>query len=324
MFSIEDITDEQLEELARQAHDLTVQRFGRTIKLYAPLYLSNSCINSCRYCGFNRAAKINRITLSADEAIKEAEFLIAQGHRHILLVAGEDPNAVPLNYLEAIAKKLRGRVAKLTIETQPFDESPYKRLADAGVDGVTLYQETYHRETYEAMHPAGPKSNYQTRLDAIEAAGRAGMRFLGIGALLGLYDWRYEAEALINHARELKKKFWQAHISISFPRIRDSASDFKMPYPVSDKDLVKMIVLIRLALPDADLTISTREPAKLRDCLMPLGITQMSAGSVTSPGGYTKEKDAGEQFHIEDTRSSAIFAEAIATKGYQPVWKDWI
>ncbi len=346
------MTDVELEALAGRAHDLTIQRFGRTIKLYAPVYLSNSCVNACRYCGFNRHAKINRITLTVEEALQEADFLINQGHRHILLVAGENPNAfLPLckgetegvdlpslslpykgreyngamcNYLEKIAIKLRPRVAKLLIEVQPFDEASYKRLADAGVDGVTLYQETYHRATYEAMHPAGPKSDFCARLEAIEAAGRAGMRFLGIGALLGLYDWRFEAAALIEHARALKKTFWQANISVSFPRIRDCASDFKMPAPVSDRELVEMIIRMRLALPDADLTISTREPAGLRDRLIPLGITQMSAGSATSPGGYSKAKDAGEQFHIEDTRPSHEFANALSQKGYQPVWKDWI
>ena len=321
---IEDINDEQLEALAQRAHTLTVQRFGRTIKLYAPLYLSNSCINSCRYCGFNRSSGISRITLTVNEAIKEAEFLISQGHRHLLLVAGEDPSSVPLEYLEEIARKLRGRVAKLAIEVQPFDEASYKRLADAGVDGVTLYQETYHRETYGKMHPAGPKSDFDARLEATCAAGRAGMRFLGIGALLGLHDWRYEAAALIDHARTLKKKFWQSHIGISFPRIRDCASNFKMPCPVSDRELARMIIALRLELPDADLTISTREPAELRDCLIHLGLTQMSAGSVTSPGGYTKNKGAGEQFHIEDTRPSATFADMVSSKGYQPVWKDWI
>lgn len=319
-----DIIDEELEKYARQANELTVRRFGKTIKLYAPVYLSNSCINACRYCGFNKASNIERKTLSIDEAVKEIDHLLSQGHRHILLVSGEDPNAVSVNYLETIAKKVRGHIARLTIETQPFDEVSYKRLADAGVDGVTLYQETYDRRTYEMMHPSGPKSNFNLRLDAMEAAGRAGMRFLGIGALLGLYDWRFEAASLIKHARELKNKFWQASIAVSFPRIRDCASSFTMPCPVSDKELVKMIVALRLALPDADLVISTREPADLRDHLILLGITQMSAGSVTSPGGYTKKENAGEQFHIEDTRSPANFAQTLQSKGYQPIWKDWI
>lgn len=319
-----DITDEELEKYARQANELTVRRFGKTIKLYAPVYLSNNCINACRYCGFNKTSGIKRTTLKTDEAVKEIDHLLSQGHRHILLVSGEDPSTVSVNYLEDIAKKVRGRVARLTIETQPFDEVSYRRLVEAGVDGVTLYQETYHGPTYEMMHPSGPKSNFNLRLESIEAAGRAGMRFLGIGALLGLYDWRFEAVSLIKHARELKKKYWQANIAVSFPRIRDCASDFTMPCPVSDKELVKMIVVLRLALPDADLVISTREPQSLRDHLIPLGITQMSAGSVTSPGGYTKKEKTGEQFHIEDTRPAAEFADDLASKGYQPVWKDWI
>ena len=214
-------------------------------------------------------------------------------------------------------------MAKLLIETQPFDEESYRRLADAGVDGVTLYQETYHQDTYKQMHPSGPKSDFNSRIEAISAAGKAGMRFLGIGALLGLYDWRFEAVSLINHARELQKKFWQSHITISFPRIRDCASGFNMPYPVSDRELVQMIVVLRLALPDAGLVISTRENPRLRDHLLKLGITHMSAGSVTSPGGYTRDKKAQEQFHIEDNRSPSIVAEMIVNAGYQPVWKNW-
>lgn len=319
-----EITDDELEDLALKARELTIQRFGKTIKLYAPVYLSNSCVNACRYCGFNKTSGIKRITLSVDQTIKEALFLIDQGHRHLLLVAGEDPGAITAQHLEKVASKLRPHVAKLLIETQAFDETSYKRLVDAGVDGVTLYQETYHPLTYKLMHPAGPKSDYNLRFKAISDAGKAGMRFLGIGALLGLYDWRYELAALINHARELKKKYWQAQISISFPRIRDCASDFDMPCPVTDKDLVKMIVLTRLSLPDADITISTREPAELRDHLVPLGVTQMSAGSVTSPGGYTINKEIAEQFRIEDTRKSKEFAKTIEAKGYQPLWKDWI
>lgn len=318
------MTNEKLEALAKKAHELTIQRFGKTIKLYAPVYLSNSCVNSCRYCGFNKTSRIKRITLTTDQAIKEANFLIDQGHRHLLLVAGEDPSAITIQYLGEVVRKLPPRVAKLLIETQPFDEASYRRLVDAGIDGVTLYQETYHPLTYKLMHPAGPKSDYNLRLKAISDAGKAGMSFLGIGALLGLYDWRYELNALINHAKELKKKYWQAQISVSFPRIRGSASDFNMPCPVTDKDLVEMIILTRLALPDADITISTREPAELRDRLIPLGVTQMSAGSVTSPGGYTINNETGEQFHIEDTRKSKEFAKTIEAKGYQPIWKDWI
>lgn len=318
-----EMNDDELEDLARRAHALTVMRFGRTIKLYAPIYLSNSCINSCRYCGFNGTNMIKRVALTAGEIIREADYLVARGHRHILLVAGEDPEVVTVGYLADIARRLRGRVAKLTIETQTFDETSYRVLAEAGIDGVTLYQETYHRPTYEMMHPAGPKADFSARLGGIETAGRAGMRFLGIGALLGLHDWRYETVSLVEHARTLKRHFWQSHVSISFPRIRDCASDFEMPCPVSDGDLVRMIAIIRLALPDADLVLSTRESAYLRDNLLPLGITQMSAGSVTSPGGYTSGISGGEQFHLEDARGPGDIANMLRQKGYDPVWKDW-
>jgi 2-iminoacetate synthase len=319
----EELSNERLEKLARDAHELTIQHFGKTMELYAPIYLSNSCVNACRYCGFNRNSDIKRMTLTADEVLQEAHHLMGLGHRHILLVAGEDPRAVSVNFLETIASHLKGHAAKLLIETQPFDEPSYRRLLAVGIDGVTLYQETYHEKTYKEMHPSGPKSDFRSRMEAISNAGRAGMRFLGIGALLGLHDWRFEAVALIDHARQLQKQFWKSQINISFPRIRDCASDFHMPSPVSDRELVQMIILLRLALPEAGLVISTREKPGLRNHLIRLGITQMSAGSVTSPGGYTKNDHTGEQFHIEDTRSPASIAEMIATSGYQPVWKNW-
>lgn len=319
----EKLSDIELETLAKKAQRLTLLNFGRTIQLYAPVYLSNRCINSCRYCGFNKHNKIERTTLTPEEVLSEIDFLVAQGHRHLLLVAGEDPNTVSLPYLEEIVSRARNRVAKLLIEVQPFDETSYRKLREAGVDGVTLYQETYHQKTYELMHPEGLKADFNMRLEAIDAAGRAGMSFLGIGALLGLYDWRFEAASLIDHARRLQKKFWRSHISVSFPRIRDAASNFKMPCPVSDRELVQMIIAVRLALPKSNLIISTREPPTLRDHLIKIGITQMSAGSITKPGGYTKTTHSGNQFATEDTRPSAVVAEMLSESGYQPVFKDW-
>ncbi len=318
--------DAHLEAMAQAAHALTRKRFGRTIKLYAPIYISNSCVNGCRYCGFNRCNATPRTTLSTDVVIAEAEALLAQGHRHLLLVAGEDPKAVPLDLLEAIARAIRPKAAGLAIEVQPFDETGYRRLAQAGVDGVTLYQETYDEQTYTLMHPTGPKSIFASRMNAIDAAGAAGMRFLGLGALLGLSDWRTEALQLIAHARALMKRYWQAHITVSVPRIRDCASDFQMPSPTSDRDLAHMICALRLSLPDCGIVLSTREPASLRDRLLPLGVTQMSAGSATAPGGYTQSVAPSadqEQFHIADERSPDAVARMLREKGYDPVWKDW-
>lgn len=318
-------TSDELEEMAQAAHHITTQRFGRTIKLYAPVYISNSCINGCAYCGFASRNKIERRALSKEEVVHEAETIISRGLKHILLVSGEDPVNVPLQFLEEIARLLRPKVASLTIEGQPFDIEGYKRLARAGIDGVTLYQETYDPTTYEAVHPYGPKRDFKRRLEAIDTAGHAGMRFLGIGALLGLADWHNETRSLIAHANYLIKKHWQASVSVSIPRIRDSASGFDMPSLVSDRDLAQIICALRLALPDAGIVLSTRESAHLRDKLLPLGVTQMSAGSVTKPGGYsrTDAKNTGEQFHLKDNRSPDEVAAMLSNSGYDPVWKDW-
>ncbi len=312
-----------IEELAQAAHALTVRRFGRTIKLYAPLYISNECVNGCLYCGFRGSSEISRRTLTVEEAIREAGVLFDAGHRHLLLVAGEHPRAVPIELIEGIAQRLRPKAAGLAVELQPFDEAGYRRLAAAGVDGVTLYQETYDEGAYEMMHPSGPKSRFGSRIEAIEAAGGAEMRFLGIGALLGLSDWRREALALISHARRLMRRHWRAAITVSVPRVRDCAAGFAPPHPVSDRHLTQMVCALRLALPDAGIVLSTREPATLREHLLPLGITQMSCGSITSPGGYSGTGEAGEQFHLEDRRSAAEFAMMLAARRYDPVWKDW-
>jgi 2-iminoacetate synthase len=319
------LSGDHIEEIAQHAHALTVRRFGRTIKLYAPVYISNECINGCSYCGFNAENDIERRTLTVAEAVREVEAVVAKGHRHVLLVSGEKPDAVDANRISSIARSVREMTAGISIEVQPMDEASYRELVRSGVSGVTLYQETYDEKTYGLMHRFGPKSSYGSRIEAIDAAGRAGMRFLGIGALLGLHDWRCEALSLTNHARQLMKKFWRAHVAISVPRIRDSASGFSMPCPVSDRELAHMICALRLSLPDCGISLSTREPSALRESLLPLGITQMSAGSVTSPGGYSqgKGKKDLEQFHIEDTRSPAEFAAMLKAMGYDAVWKDW-
>ena len=331
-------SDELFESLAREARDLTAQRFGKTIKLYAPLYVSNACINGCLYCGFGRKSSIARRTLTVREAMAEAEAIFSAGHRHLLLVAGEDPERCPQSLVEEISRSLRPRAASIAVEIQPLNEAGYRKLADAGVDGVTLYQESYDGETYRAMHPFGPKSRIDSRREAIDAAGRAGMRFLGIGALLGLHDWKEEARALIDHARELMRRHWRSSISVSVPRIRDCATGFRMPAPVSDRDLARLIVILRLALPDCGIALSTREKAGLRDALLPLGVTQMSAGSATSPGGYADRlskmeagrgsmrscgEKAGEQFRMEDIRPASEIAEMLKSSGYDAVWMDW-
>ena len=312
-----------LEDLAQRAQVLTRQRFGRTMQLYAPLYLSNECVNRCTYCGFSHELAIPRLTLDVEAARSEGEHLHALGFRHLLLVSGEAPRTINLEYMEAIVRALRPRFDSLSIEIGTFDLAGYQRLVAAGVDGLTLYQETYQIDTYRRVHLAGPKHNYERRLKAMQHGGQAGFRSLGIGALLGLAPWQLEAHAVLMHGRSLTREFWRSRIAVSFPRIRDNAGGQLAAFPVSDRDLVQMICVARLALPDAELVLSTREPAELRDHLMGLGITRMSAGSRTNPGGYAEDTCSGEQFAIEDPRSAKEVAQVLLQHGFEPVWKDF-
>jgi len=314
-----------LEDMARQAHQLTIQRFGKTIKLYAPLYLSNYCINSCRYCGFNKDADTQRTRLTIEQALAEADILAAAGFADILLVSSEDTKFVTVDYLTELAGKLRGKFSSIAIEIYQMTAAQYAQLFKAGIEGVTLYQETYNRAAYSYYHPAGPKADYDDRLEAPDRQARAGMREIGLGALLGLTDWRIETLALAEHAHYLMKRYWKSHISFSFPRLRPAfevrPEQFK--HVVSNADLARMIIALRLCFADAGLILSTREGADLRDHLIKLGITKMSAGSKTNPGGYSRCSDAVEQFQVDDTRSPAQIAEMLKSAGLEPVWKDW-
>ncbi len=315
--------EQAMEEMAQRAHRLTQQRFGRVISLFAPLYLSNECTNSCVYCGFNMQNTVNRLTITAEQAEAEASFLHAQGFRHILLVSGEAPQAVTMEYLTEILQKLRHSFSSISIEIYPMPTGDYQTLISNGVDGLIVYQETYNEKSYRDVHPAGSKSNYRWRLETPERGGEAGFRRIGIGALLGINNWRVEGFFLALHARYLLRNFWKSHITISFPRLRPAAGEFQPPYPVSDAQFLQLITALRLLLPDAGLVLSTREPAYLRDNLIPVGITSMSAGSCTAPGGYAHEVQAQAQFDIADHRSAEAVAKIIKEKGYDPVWKDW-
>jgi 2-iminoacetate synthase len=312
-----------LETMAEKAQALTRQRFGRTMQLYAPLYLSNECVNCCGYCGFSHDLRIVRQTLSLERVKSEAEHLHAAGFRHILLVSGEAPRVVDLAYLEGVAAALRPRFDSLSIEVGTFDLSGYRRLVAAGIDGLTLYQETYLTDVYRRVHQRGPKHHYDRRILAMQRAGQAGFRTLGIGALLGLAPWRFEAYYLAMHGRALTREFWRSRVAVSFPRIRQNAGGNAAIHQVTDRDLLQMICVTRLALPDAELVLSTREPAELRDRLMGLGITRMSAGSHTEPGGYGEHNGAGEQFSVEDIRTPSLVAATLLKRGFEPVWKDF-
>ena len=321
---ISDAAAPRLEDLAAAAHDLTIRRFGRTVHLFAPLYLSNECVSVCTYCGFSAGNDIARRTLTVDEVVEEGRELARRGFRHLLLVAGEHARIVSKDYLVECARALAPLVPSISVEVQVWDTGTYRRLVEAGCDGLVVYQETYDEATYRDVHVKGKKRNGDWRLAAPDRGAEAGMRRLGIGALLGLHDdWRSEALAVAAHARALVRRWWRCEVSVALPRLRPAAGDFHAVDPVGDREFVQLLCAYRLALPDVGITLSTREQASFRDGLIPLGVTQMSAGSHTEPGGYAETSHAEPQFEIADTRSPAEVATALRTAGYDPVWKDW-
>lgn len=316
--------EEFLEEMAQQARRLTIQRFGRTIQLYAPLYVSNVCVNDCRYCGYNQKTDITRVRLSIEQAMADAEVIADEGFRHLLLVSGEDRAFVTTDYLCELAGRLRRRFSSLSAEIYPLSQSDYETLFHAGIDGITLYQETYDRPTYAHYHPAGPKRDYDNRLTAADRFAAAGMRRIGIGVLLGLSDWRLETLALGRHADYLMRRYWRSQISFSFPRIRPATNvQSQWPHLVADREMVQMMLALRLCFADAGIVLSTRERPCFRDHLIDLCVTSMSAGSKTNPGGYASRPDAAEQFEVADNRTPAEVASVLQSHGYEPVWKDW-
>ena len=344
---------EFMEALSRRSQQMTRQRFGRVIRLFAPLYLSNECINNCRYCGFSRDNPIARVTLTVAEVRREGTALADQGFRNILLVAGEHPRFVSTTYLGECVAALHELTPSVSLEVGPLEVEGYRPLVGAGADGLVVYQETYDRAVYSDMHTAGPKRNFDWRLETPERAYRAGFRRLGISPLYGLADWRLEALSVAAHAEYLLRHCWKAAITISLTRLRPCAGEFQPLTHISDRELVQLMCAFRLMFPDVGLVLSTRETPKMRNGMLPLGVTLMSAGSHTEPGGYTgagrehihqtvrgrmaelapgsiptlatpqHPSGATEQFHIADARSPQEVAEAIRGLGYEPVWKDW-
>jgi len=312
-----------LPEMAARSREVTRLRFGRTMQIYAPLYLSNYCVNRCAYCGFAADNRISRRMLSVEEAVREAEILKARGFEHILLVTGEAPARAGVDYLEAVALRLRNRFAALSIEVQPLETEEYARLFAAGITAVAVYQETYDREVYDRVHLAGKKRDYDFRLATPARAAAAGMREIGIGALLGLADWRCEGLALGMHLRWLRRHYWQTGFTVSFPRLRPAAGEFHPLVRVGERALSQLIFALRLFDPDAGLILSTREEARFRNGMLGLGPTRYSAGSCTAPGGYSTGQHEGEQFSVGDHRSKDEVCRAIVAHGLDPVCKDW-
>jgi 2-iminoacetate synthase len=334
-------SDAELELLARESAAITRRYFGRTMRMFAPLYLSNECINSCAYCGFSRENAILRVTLEIEEVAAEALHILDQGFRNILLVAGEHPKFVSGDYLRRCIRRLSSMVPSLSLEVAPLEIADYIPLVLAGAEGLLVYQETYHRPTYAQMHLAGPKKNFDWRLDCAERAYQAGFRRIGIGALFGLWQWREEAVALAAHLEYLLRKCWKAQITVSLPRLRPAAGNFHPIHPLPDREFIQVLCALRLTFPQIGIVLSTRESEALRDTVAPLGVTMMSAGSHTEPGGYTGQGKqnlhhttrgrqvaaAGEladgQFAISDDRPAHVVASRLRELGLEPVWKDW-
>ena len=314
-----------LEAMAREANALTFRNFGKTITLFTPLYLSNICDNGCLYCGFNRNNPVKRGILSMSEIETEAKAIAASGIRHIIILTGESRRATPPEYIADAIKILKKYVDSISIEIYSLDAEEYAMLYEAGADGFTMFQETYNEDIFPRLHPIGEKGNYRKRLDSPELACRAGYNIVNIGALLGLDDWRHDTFFTGLHAKYLQDNYPGSDIAVSIPRIceHEGETAFDVSCRVADIDLVQAMLAYRIFMPRLGITISTREPAKLRDRLLGLGVTKMSAGSITEVGGHADEVKSDGQFEITDTRSVKEMEKAIRAAGYQPIYKDW-
>lgn len=312
-----------LEQMAQISHELTKKRFGKTIQMYAPLYLSNECQNICTYCGFSLDNKIKRKTLLDSEIKLETEALKKLGFDHVLLVTGEANYTVNINYFLNTIEQIKNDFSIISVEVQPLSQEEYERLHNAGVYSVLVYQETYHQEVYKKYHTKGKKSNFDFRLETPDRIGKAGIHKIGLGVLLGLEDWRTDSFFNALHLDYLQKTYWQTKYSVSFPRLRPAEGIIEPNFIMDDKDLAQLICAYRLWNEDLEISISTRENEKFRNNIIPLGTTSMSAGSKTNPGGYVVDPQSLEQFEISDERSVAEITEMITQKGYEPVWKDW-
>ncbi len=335
--------------MAAETQKITRRHFGKTMRLFAPLYVSNECVNNCTYCGFSRDNPILRTTLTIEQVLTEARHLHSLGFRNILLVAGEHPKFVSDGYLQDCIDAIKSFIPTIAIEVGPMEDHQYAEIVDHGGEGLIVYQETYNRDTYKTLHIAGPKKNFDWRLECPERAYAGGFRRIGIGALFGISPWRQEALALAAHLEYLYKHCWKASFSVAFPRMRPYAGNYQYTldpelFP-DDRTFVQLTAAFRICFPQVNIVLSTREPAKLRDAMVPLGITHMSAGSQTEPGGYTGAghddlhltvkgcrveieerkpcQKATEQFTIDDKRSATQIAAMLESKGYEPVWKDW-
>lgn len=313
-----------LEAMARKAAMLTRRHFGKVISLYAPLYLSDYCSGGCVYCGFASDRQQARRRLDHDMLIGEMEAIKAMGFEEILLLTGERTPMADYDYLRAAVVAATERFAAVTVEAFPMSAEEYRGLAAAGCVGVTLYQETYDPLAYERLHRWGPKRDYAARLDAPDRILSGGVRQAGLGALLGISDPVGDIISLYRHVKHLRRKYWQAGVTVSFPRVCQQAGGYVPPFPVSERHLAQIILAVRICLPDVPLALSTRERADFRDGMAGIGITKMSAGSRTTVGGYLSPIQLSDgQFHVNDPRGVEAVCEALRRRGLDPVFKNW-
>lgn len=312
-----------IEQMAQRSQVITKQRFGNTIQMYIPLYLSNECQNICTYCGFSLTNKIRRKTLTDKEILEEVAYIKGLGYDHILLVTGEANSRVGVDYLKNAISLIKTHFSNISMEVQPLDQDEYEILIAEGLYGVLVYQETYHKATYKTHHPKGKKSNFDYRLDTPDRLGKAGIHKIGLGALFGLEDWRADSFYTALHLKYLQKTYWKTKYSISFPRLRPHEGNVEPKVTMTDSDLVQLICAYRLLDEDVELSISTRESEVFRNHIVNLGITSLSAESKTNPGGYSSAPESLEQFEISDQRSTSEITKMLKDQGLEVIWKDW-
>ena len=315
-----------LEQMAARSRRFTQERFGRTVSLFIPLYLTNSCTNSCVYCGFHLANKMARTILTPEEMVREYEAIKALGpFENLLLVTGENPAKAGVPYLSRALDLAKPYFSNLKIEVMPLETEDYRELTRHGMNGVICFQETYHRENYRLYHPRGMKSNFEWRVNGFDRMGQAGVHSIGMGVLIGLEkEWRTDLTMMARHLRYLQKHYWRTKYSVNFPRMCPAENGGFQPNCImSDRELAQLTFAMRLFDHDVDISYSTRERAGFRDHMATLGVTTMSAASRTEPGGYATHPQALEQFEVSDPRSAEEVAQALRRMGVEPVWKDW-
>lgn len=313
-----------LEVMARLSRRYTQERFGKTISMYIPMYITNSCSNSCVYCGFNRHNKFDRVILTPEQIERECRAIRRLApFDNLLLVTGENPRAAGVDYIERALGICRPYFNNLSIEVMPLSSEDYYRLTQAGLNGVVCFQETYNRTNYKLYHPAGMKSDFEWRLGGFDRMGQAGVHKIGMGVLIGLEEWRTDTTMLALHLQYLRKRYWKTRYSVNFPRMRPSEGHFQPNVVISDRELAQLTFAFRIFDHDVDISYSTRECAALLNGLATLGVTSMSAGSKTDPGGYEVYPQSLEQFAVSDERTPAQVAADLRSAGYEAVWKDW-